>query len=70
MHILYAVISGASLATAPAPLAQSSNTSSNSSSNNGVVRERIVDSYCDRDRYEARRGDRSESRRSRDDNDD
>lgn len=26
--------------------AQSSNTSSNSSSNNGVVRERIVDTYC------------------------
>lgn len=27
--------------------AQSSNTSSNSSSNNGVVRERTVDTYCD-----------------------
>ena len=26
---------------------QSSNTSSNSSSNNGVVRERVADSYCD-----------------------
>ena len=35
--------------TASAALAgsQSSNGSSNSSSNNGVVRERTVDSYCD-----------------------
>jgi hypothetical protein len=36
---------GLALAASPA-LAQSSNTSSNSSSNNGYVRERIVDRYC------------------------
>jgi hypothetical protein len=37
---------------------QSSNTSSNSSSNNGVVRERVVDSYCKNgycERYHHRR---------------
>lgn len=37
-------VMAASAATAGS---QSSNTSSNSSSNNGVVRERVVDRYCE-----------------------
>lgn len=88
MRIFYAVIP-TMLIAAPA-LAQSSNTSSNSSSNNGVVRERIADSYCDRGgcdrsvvrrtyrddgrdrrwRDRAVRGERHDTRRWRDDDDD
>lgn len=69
---LYLAVIGAGLAVVPTPaLGQSSNTSSNSSSNNGVVRERIVESYCDRgwcDRQVVRRrywDDRSQSQRWR-----
>lgn len=57
-------------AAATPALAQSSNTSSNSSSNNGYVRERVVDSYCDGgycERTVVRRNywdDRSQYRRS------
>lgn len=41
---LAATFMGASAAQAGS---QSSNTSSNSSSNNGVVRERVIDRYCE-----------------------
>jgi hypothetical protein len=63
------VLAGLALAPAPA-VAQSSNTSSNSSSNDGYVRERVVDSYCDRgwcERTVVRRNywdDRAQARRS------
>jgi hypothetical protein len=92
MRIFDAVVPAAVIAAvaAPAAMAQSSNTSSNSSSNNGVVRERIADSYCNRggcDRSVVRRtyrddgrdrrwrertvrGERYETRRWRDEDDD
>lgn len=41
------VLIALSIAIPASAQAQSSNTSSNSSSNNGVVRERTVDTYCD-----------------------
>ena len=43
------ILLGAALGASSAALAgsQSSNTSSNSSSNNGVVRERVADTYCE-----------------------
>lgn len=40
-------VSAAFVASAAQAGSQSSNTNSNSSSNNGVVRERVIDSYCD-----------------------
>lgn len=49
---------------------QSSNTSSNSSSNNGVVRQSVVDSYCENgwcERTVQRRTYRDDRRRYRDD---
>ena len=52
-----AIMAGAASGIAHAG-SQSSNTNSNSSSNNGVVRERVVDSYCANgycQRYVARR---------------
>ncbi|MGX5732694.1 hypothetical protein [Bosea thiooxidans] len=44
---LLVAVSVMALTTSPQAGSQSSNTSSNSSSNNGVVRERIVDRYCE-----------------------
>ena len=48
MHMkLVLFATAAAMAGAAQAESQSSNTSSNSSSNNGVVRERIVDTYCE-----------------------
>ena len=48
MRIKLALFAAAAMTASAAQAdSQSSNTSSNSSSNNGVVRERIADSYCD-----------------------
>lgn len=48
MHIRILLLAMVATGATPALAgSQSSNTSSNSSSNNGVVRERIVDSYCE-----------------------
>jgi hypothetical protein len=55
-------------ATAAHADSQSSNTSSNSSSNNGVVRERVVDTYCENgycERYVDRRVYRDDRRKRR-----
>ncbi|MCV9997278.1 hypothetical protein OE766_03345 [Pararhizobium sp. YC-54] len=48
MRIALVLFAVAAMTTGPAQAgSQSSNTSSDSSSNNGVVRERIVDTYCE-----------------------
>lgn len=55
-------------ATAAHAGSQSSNTSSNSSSNNGVVRERVADTYCEDgycERYVSRRVYRDDRRQRR-----
>ena len=50
MRIKLALFAAAAMTAEPGPAgSQSSNTSLNSSSNNGVVRERTVDTYCDND---------------------
>ena len=83
MRIKFVVVAMTGLiASAAQAESQSSNTGSNSSSNNGVVRERIVDTYCDngycertvqrrvyRDDRRSRR-DRERQRRYRYDDDD
>jgi hypothetical protein len=48
MRVQLVVFAAAAMTTSMVPAgSQSSNTSSNRSSNSGVVRERIVDSYCE-----------------------